>query len=150
MALGSVGRAVVMVWAGEPTRARMSRASAAVLQRAARAQPRPIGIVTVVEHGAPVPRVDDLEHAVGLLASAAHQLAGWVFVLEGGGEWASEALDATVVAHARAGDAVARKYCVGTREASAWLSARVQDGEDAPTREELLEGIEAIRAALRR
>lgn len=150
LALGRVGCVAVMLWAGPATPARMTRASEAVVAIAARARPHAVGVVMVVEPGSPIPSPEALDRTTAILAETVPRLAGCAFVMEGGGEWSVEAFDTTSDAHARMGVAFVRKYCVGTREASAWLSARVQDGEDAPTREELLAGIETIRAALRR
>ncbi|AKF03478.1 hypothetical protein [Sandaracinus amylolyticus] len=143
VAFGACGRVVIMVWTGVATRERLERSAEIVVAHAARGGP--IGIISVVEHGAPIPAPESIEIAVDRIVAAAPELAGSAFVIEGGGDWAMAVLDVASTAHRRHHDVLVRKYCHDTREASAWLTARCGG---APTRAELVDAIEIVRAAL--
>ena len=149
LALGTVGCALIMVWTGEATTERMIRSTECVVALAARMRPGAVGVVMVIEHGAPLPSREDLERTLAMVGEIAPTLVGTVFVLEGGGAWAAEVLEEASDAHARLPE-LARKYCFGTAEASAWLSARLQGEPEAPSREQLRDAIVALRAAVRR
>ncbi|UJR84059.1 hypothetical protein [Sandaracinus amylolyticus] len=145
VSFGTCGPIVVMVWTGIATRERLERAAELVVMHAARGGP--VGILSVVEHGAPIPPPEVVALATDRILAGAPELAGSAFVIEGGGEWAMSALDVASTAHRRHHDVLVRKYCHDTREASAWLTARCGG---APTRAELIAAVELVRAALLR
>ena len=145
VAFGTCGCVVIMVWTGAATRERLERAAEIVVTHAARGGA--VGVISVVEHGAPIPPPEVIELATDRILAGVPDLAGSAFVIEGGGEWAMAALDVASAAHRRRDDVLVRKYCHDTREASAWLTSRCGG---SPTRAELIAAVELVRGALPR
>lgn len=148
-AMGTVGNVVVMVWRGEPTDARLAKGFDVLVPHAARCGTK-VGVVTVIEEGAPPPALSQRIPFLRELASRSDVLAALVMVLEEGRSgWRSTVLE---VATSMAGTLklIPVKLCVGTKEASTWIVARAGEvSADAPSREELREAIELVRAAIR-
>jgi hypothetical protein len=150
-AMATIANVVVMVWRGPPTAARLARGFEVVLPLAERRGTR-VGVVTVIEHGAPSPEPRDRIPFMRQLAWQAHVFAGVAMVFEGGGAWTSAMLD---VASGMLG-VVGRlrhpfKHCIGAREAAAWLAIRAAEAApDAPSRDDICGAIELARASIGR
>lgn len=147
VAMGAYGRFVIMTWRGVPTEERLRKGSELVHARAVACGGQ-VGVVSCIEQGSPVPTPSARRVLARDLAVLAPQLQAVALVFEGGGRWASIALDAATHIDALRGGPLRRKYCVGTQEASAWLNARCRHLPGTPSRAQLVDAVERVRAAI--
>lgn len=146
--LATSGCLVIMLWRGPATRERLSAASMLVRDHAARTGAN-VGVLSIIEAGAPQPGEAERRELSPDMRALAPSMAAAAFVLEGGGPEAEQTLRVALQIDELRGAPMVQKYCFDAREATAWIVARCSDaGLDTPSRAELLDAIEALRAAL--
>lgn len=140
---GGLGPIVVVVWRGGPTAERMERCYAA-FERAARRTSGPVGMLSVVEAGAPPPPLTLLP-AIAREFDRQTRMKATVLVLEDRGPMAIGLFEAASTLASLWKLRRPTKICVDSREAITWLAQRV---EGTPERDAVLALVERVRAAL--
>lgn len=145
-ALGTYANVVVMVWRGDATVERL-RAAAALVERHAAAIGAAVGVVSVIEEGAPPPDAAGTEQVASDQRRLASCMWSLATVLEGAE--VEYVLDAGfAIDEARRGP-LKQRHCADVREAAAWLASQCpEDARDAWTRGGLVEAAARVRAAI--
>ncbi|MDQ3037685.1 MAG: hypothetical protein M3Y87_35155 [Myxococcota bacterium] len=147
-ALGTCGSVVLMVWRGEPLLERLRAASGLVRTHAA-ASGGKVAVVSVLEEDAPEPGPTEQKDLAREMRKLAPSMVATALVLEGGGERAQRKLEVGFVIDALRRHLPKQKYCYGTKEATSWVLLQSRGVvREAPTRGELLDAIELVRAAI--
>lgn len=146
MALGTCGPVVVMIWRGVPTVDRL-RAGTDLVRAHASACGTAVAVLSIVEQGSPLPGHVERRALASDMREVASSIVACAFVAEGAGPWAKLAIDVVSAVDGFRGR-TKEKVTVGTDEAAAWLVVRLLGSgvADAPTRDELLAAVAAIRA----
>ncbi len=149
-AVGTQGSVVLMLWRGAATRAQLAAASALVARHIGTTGQK-VAVLTVIEPGAPPPDDPERQAVGGWMRELAPSIVAQALVLEGGGDDAEQVLNVGMRIDELRGVRMNEKFCFGAREAAVWIVGRCEaEGIPAPTRDELVRGVEELRAAIDR
>lgn len=145
-ALGTHGCVVVMVWRGDATMERLNAGTALIATHAVEVGTS-VGVVSVIEAGAPPPDAEGIERVAADQRELASIMWGFAVVMED--PEPAYVMDAGYAMDDVRGVPLKLRHCADAREATAWLVSQCPpSAQEPPTREGLLEAIAQVRSAI--